>query len=94
MTLVDFYDKIAEILNDVEFITDTSTLSDLHNNSAVPIKLPLKDYRLTRDKAKALMVVIRPKSANMVGNYELSSAGAGQCRDEEQDTYGHFDLNL
>ena len=30
----------------------------------------------------------------MVANYELSGAGAGQCRDEEQDTYGHFDLDL
>jgi len=94
MKLVDFYDKMVEVFNDVDFVPETLKLPDLHDNFSIPIKLPLKDYRLTRDKAKDLMVAVRPKLANMVANYELSGAGAGQCRDEEQDTYGHFDLDL
>ena len=94
MKLVDFYDKMVKVFNDVEFIPETRKLPDLHNHFAVSMKLPLKDYRLTHNKAKDLMVAIIPKLANMVANYELSGAGAGQCRDEEQDTYGHFDLDF
>ena len=30
----------------------------------------------------------------MVANYELSGAGAGQCREEVQDQYGRLDLDL
>jgi len=68
-------------------------LSDLHDFIS-PIELPLKDYRLTRDKAKDVLIYIRHKLASTVANYELSDAGGGQCREEDQDKYGHFDLDL
>ena len=47
---------------------------------------------MTRDKAKDIMVGIRPKLAGIVSKYELSGAGAGQQREEGCDDYGHLDL--
>lgn len=39
---------------------------------------------------------VQPTLASMVANYEWSGAGAGagQCREDEQDTYRNFDLDL
>ena len=58
MKLVDFYDKMVEVFNDADFVPETLRLPDLHDSFSIPIKLRLKDYRLTRDKAKDLMVAI------------------------------------
>ena len=93
MRVVDFYDKAVEVFNNPEFVPETVALPDLHDDFANVISLPLKDYRLTRDKAKDLMVSIRPRLASIVANYELSGAGAGQMREEGCDEYGHFDLD-
>ena len=78
----------------IYFEPETMTLPDLHEDFVSLIKLPLKDYCLTPDKAKDVLISIRPKLASMVANYELSGAGGGQCREEDQDKYGHFDLDL
>ena len=48
---------------------------------------------MTRDKSKDILVSIRPKLAGMIANYELSRAGTRQ-RGEDEDEYGHVDLNL
>ena len=93
MRLVDFYDKVVEVFNNPEFVPETLKLIDLHEDFTGVISLPLKDYRLTRDKAKDIMVSIRPRLASIVANYELSGAGAGQMREEGCDEYGHFDLS-
>ena len=57
------------------------------------IKLPLKEYCLTRDKANDLLVSIHPKLAAIVVNHELSGVGGGQMREEDCDEYGHFGLD-
>ena len=49
---------------------------------------------MSRDKAKDLLVSIRPKLAIMLASYELSGAGLGQMRQEDNELYGHFDLDL
>ena len=77
MRLVDFYDKLTELFNDINFDPETMALPDLHEDFLSPTKLLLKDYRLTRDKAKHVLISIRPKLASMVANYELSGAGGG-----------------
>ena len=95
MQLVDFYEKISTVFNDSTFVPETLALSDLYDDFQYSIKLPLKEYCLTRDKAKDVMTTIRPRLASMVANYELSEAGAaGKCREGEQDQYGHFKLDL
>ena len=48
---------------------------------------------MTRDKAKDIMVAIRPKLSGMIAKYELSGAGSGQ-KNTEEDGYGHVDLDL
>lgn len=58
MKLMDFYDKIAKVFNDVEFIPDTLKLPNMYDNFTIPIKLPLQDYLQTRDKTKDSMVTI------------------------------------
>ena len=94
MQLIDFYDKAATVFNNATFVRETLVLPDLHDDFQSPIKLPLKEYHITRDKAKDVMTTIRPRLASMVENYELSGAGSGQCREEKQDQYGHFGLDL
>ena len=51
----------------------------------------MKKYRLTREKAKYVLVTICPKLAHIVKQYELGGAGAGQ-RNEKDDSYGRVDL--
>ena len=91
--VVDFYDKATEVFNDPEYVPITKCLPDLHEDFTDPIELHLGNYRLTRDKAKDILVGIRPKLAGMVANYELSGAGAGQ-RVEDNEEYGHVDLDM
>ena len=91
--LVDFYDKVAEVFNNPTLIPETVQVPELHEDYSDVIKLPLKEHRLTRDKAKDLLVSIHPKLAAIIANYELSGAGGGQMREEDCDEYGHFDLD-
>ena len=93
LRMVDFYDKVSEVFNDPGFEPETLPLPDLHEDFALPVKLVLKQWRCTRDKAKDLANAVRPKLAKMCHNYELSGAGAGQMRDEGNERYGHFDLD-
>ena len=92
MKSADFYDKIAEVFNRVTFLPWTKCLPDLHEDFSTSFALPLKDYRMSRDKAKDLLTAIRPKLAKMISNYELSGVGGRQMRDEDNEHYGQFDL--
>ena len=94
LRVVDFYDKVSEIFNDPEFEPHTEIILDLHEAFSTSIKLPLLDYRMSRDKAKDLLVSIRPKLAKMLHNYELSGSGSGMMREEGNEMYGHFDAEL
>ena len=68
-------------------------MPDLHKDFAVSMDLPLKIYKMSRDKAKDLLVASRPKLAKMCSDYEMSGAGGGQQRAEDNELYGHFDAN-
>ena len=91
MRVVDFYDKVTEVFNDPKFEPQTEKLPNLHSDFCDSITLKLGKYVMTRDKAKDILVTIRPKLAKMVANYELSGNGAGQ-RSEEDEDYGRVDL--
>ena len=93
MKLANFYDKSAELFNNPSFLPMTKCLPDLHEDFSTSFAFPLRDYRMTRDKAKDLLVAVRPKLAKLVHNYELSGAGGGQMRDEDNERYGTFDLD-
>ena len=67
------------------------TLTNLHSYFAISRALPLKEYWLTRNKVKDILVIMRPKLTWIISKYELSSAGAGQ-RDEGDVDYGRVDL--
>ena len=90
LKVVNFYDKLVEIFNDESFQPESKRIPDLHEQFAAPIQLPLKVYCLTRDKAKDLLVNIRPKLAKMLHNYELSGNRYGQMRNENNGKYGHL----
>ena len=91
MRVIDFYDKVTGVFNDESFVPDTENLPDLYEFFAESKKLPLGKYVMTRDKAKYLVVSVRPKLAKMVHKYELSGNGAGQ-RSEDDADYGRVDL--
>ena len=93
MRIVDFYDKISAVFNSAEFLPQTKPVPDLHEDFSRDLDLPLKEYRLTSDKAKDLLVSIRPKLSKMTADYELSGAGEGQMREEDNELYGTFDAN-
>ena len=42
MRIVDFYDKVAEVFNDPEFVPKTTVVLDLHEEFCESIKLPLQ----------------------------------------------------
>ena len=77
LKVVDFYDKVVEIFNDESFQPESKRIPDLHEQFASPIQLPFKVYRLTRDKAKDLLVNIRPRLVKILHNYALSGNGSG-----------------
>ena len=77
MMIVDFYDKAVEVFNDPTFIPFSQSLPNLHSHFAISRALPLKEYRLTRNKAKDILVTMRPKLTWIISKYELNSAGAG-----------------
>ena len=58
MHVVDFYDKVATVFNDVEFITEIECLLNLHEDFAESKKIPLGEYGMIRDKAKDLIVSV------------------------------------
>ena len=91
--MVDFYDKVCELFNSINFKPQLQVIPDLHKDFANSVDLPLKEYKLTRDKAKDLLAGSRPKLAKMCADYKLSGAGGGQQRDENDSLYGHFDAN-
>ena len=41
MRIVDFYDKVAEVFNDPEFVPETTVVLDLHEDCCESIKIPL-----------------------------------------------------
>ena len=92
MKLVDFYDLVVHVFNDPTFEPQTQALPDLHPDFYVSRTLKLSDFVMTRDKAKDLLVTTRPLMMKMINNYELSGAGGGQCRSEEDENFGSFDI--
>ena len=92
MKVVDFYDKIVNVFNDPEFKPETIALPDLHAHFAEAHVLELKDYTLTRDKAKEILISVRPRLIQIINNYELSGAGGGQMRSEDDGNFGSFDI--
>ena len=61
MRVADFYDKVVEVFNNPLFVPHTAVLPDLHKHFAVSKPLPLKEYRMMRDKVKDIIVDIWPK---------------------------------
>ena len=74
MRIVDFYDKAVEVFNNPDFLPFSQQLADLHEHFAISKALPLKEYRLTRDKTKDILVAMRPRLAWIISKYELSGA--------------------
>ena len=68
MRVVDFYDTVVEVFNNPLFVPHTAVLPNLHEYFAVSKPLPLKEHRMTHDKAKDILVGIRPKLAWIVSN--------------------------
>ena len=91
MHVVDFYDKIITVFNDVTFIPETKYLPNVHEYFEESKKIPLGEYRMSRGKAKDLIVSIWPKFINIVRNYELSGSGSGQRAEEDSD-YGRVNI--
>ena len=82
--------EVSEVFNNHTFLPETKAVPDLHEDFQNSYVLPLKEWNCTRDKAKDLLITIRPKISKMIANYELSGAGAGQMRAEENERYRHF----
>ena len=74
--------EATRVFNDEGFEHVIQSLPNLHNDFSHLMELPLCTYCPTRDKAKDIMVDIRPKLAGIVTDYELSGVGAGQCSEK------------
>ena len=91
----DFYDRFTEEFNNQSFVPMSRVLPDLHYQFAVSTKLPLTDYLMTPDKAKALITSMKPRIARIVADYEQSGNGDGMRRsdnDDNDDDIGGSDL--
>ena len=61
LKMVDFYDQVLEVFNNDTVLPETKAVPDLHEDFQNSYILPLKEWKCTRDKAKDLLVTIRPK---------------------------------
>ena len=79
----NFYDRVSEAFNDASYVPSTRIIPDLHYEFATSVPLPLTDYSMTPDRAKALLASMKPKIAKIVSNYEQSGNGDGMRRDDD-----------
>ena len=92
MRIVAFYEKVIKVFNKPYFISETQVFPNLHSDFSVSIKLVLKEYRLTREYAEDVIVLVRSNLSTIMHTYKLSGAEADQ-REKDDEHYGRLDLS-
>jgi hypothetical protein len=85
----DFFEEITKEFNNENFVPMSRILPDLHFEFAESVELPLSEYRMSPEKAKAIISSMRPQIMKIIQRYELSGNGDGQLTNDDDDTHNN-----
>jgi hypothetical protein len=81
----DFFEQVSKEFNNAEFVPMSRIIPDLHEEFAEGVLLPLSEYRMSPDKARAIISAMRPRIMKIMQKYLMSGNGDGQRNGDDDD---------